>query len=53
VAVACKRCYWCAKNVGGLNLLANTVLFAVKLTGGIFGKSQTGVTAMWSLSYLL
>jgi cation diffusion facilitator family transporter len=40
VAVACKHCYWCAKHVGGINLWANFGLFAVKLLGGIFGRSQ-------------
>jgi len=39
VAVACKRCYWCAKYVGTLNLLGNVGLFIIKLLGGIFGHS--------------
>ena len=38
--VACKRCYWCAKHVGGVNLWANLGLLIVKLLGGIFGRSQ-------------
>jgi len=40
VPVACKRCYWCAKHVGGVNLWANLGLLIVKLLGGIFGRSQ-------------
>jgi len=40
VPVACKKCYWCAEHVGGINLWANLGLMVVKLAGGIFGHSQ-------------
>jgi len=40
VAVVCKRCYWCARHVGTLNLLGNVGLLIIKLLGGIFGRSQ-------------
>ena len=40
MAVICKKCYWCAEQVGNLNLWANTGLFFVKLAGGVFGHSQ-------------
>jgi len=51
VAVACKRCHWCAKNVGGLNLFANILLLVIKLLGGIFGRSQALIAdAVHSLS---
>jgi len=40
VALACKHCRWCAKNVGPVNLWANCGLFVVKLAGGILGHSQ-------------
>jgi len=51
VAVACKQCHWCAKHVGGINLWANCVLFAVKLAGGVFGHSQALIAdAVHSLS---
>jgi len=51
VAVACKRCHWCAEHVGGVNLWANTGLTAIKLAGGILGNSQALVAdATHSLS---
>ena len=40
MAVACKRCHWCAKHVGTLNLLGNVGLLIIKLLGGIFGRSE-------------
>ena len=40
MAVVCKRCYWCARHVGTLNLLGNVGLLIIKLLGGIFGRSQ-------------
>jgi cation diffusion facilitator family transporter len=54
VAVACKRCYWCAKHVGALNLFGNTLLLAIKLLGGIFGRSQALIAdAVHSLSDII
>jgi len=51
MAVVCKRCYWCARHVGGVNLWANLGLLIVKLLGGIFGGSQALVAdAVHSLS---
>jgi len=51
VAVACKRCHWCAKNVGTLNLLGNVGLLIIKLLGGIFGRSEALIAdAVHSLS---
>jgi cation diffusion facilitator family transporter len=51
VAVACKKCYWCAKHVGVINLWANIGLLVVKLLGGIFGRSQALIAdAVHSLS---
>lgn len=51
MAVVCKRCYWCAKHVGGINLWGNIGLLIVKLTGGILGRSQALVAdAIHSLS---
>ncbi|MFC1675489.1 cation diffusion facilitator family transporter [Planctomycetota bacterium] len=51
MAVACKQCNWCAKHVGGLNLFANILLLAIKLLGGIFGRSQALIAdAVHSLS---
>jgi cation diffusion facilitator family transporter len=51
MAVVCKRCYWCAKHVGGINLWGNIGLLVVKLTGGILGRSQALVAdAIHSLS---
>ncbi len=40
MAVISKQCYWCAEKVGVINFWANIGLLAVKLTGGIFGRSQ-------------
>jgi len=40
VAVACKKCHWCAKHVGGLNLCVNIGLMFIKFAGGILGSSQ-------------
>lgn len=49
--VACKRCYWCAKHVGTLNLLGNVGLLIIKLLGGIFGHSEALIAdAVHSLS---
>jgi cation diffusion facilitator family transporter len=51
MAVVCKRCYWCAKHVGGINLWGNTGLLVVKLIGGIFGRSHALIAdAIHSLS---
>jgi len=51
MAVVCKRCYWCAKHVGGINLWGNAGLLVVKLLGGIFGRSQALIAdAIHSLS---
>ena len=51
MAVACKKCYWCAKHVGGINLWGNLGLLVVKLLGGIFGRSQALIAdAVHSLS---
>jgi len=51
MAVACKQCYWCAKHVGSLNLFGNILLLAIKLLGGIFGRSQALIAdAVHSLS---
>ena len=51
MAVACKKCYWCAKHVGAINLWANIGLLVVKLFGGIFGRSQALIAdAVHSLS---
>ncbi len=51
MAVVCKRCYWCAKHVGGLNFWGNLALLVVKLLGGIFGRSQALIAdAVHSLS---
>ena len=40
MTVACKRCHWCARHVGTLNLLGNIGLLIIKLIGGIFGRSE-------------
>lgn len=40
MAVVCKQCNWCVRHVGGLNLFGNILLLAIKLLGGIFGRSQ-------------
>ena len=51
MAVVCKRCYWCAKHVGGINLWGNLGLLVVKLIGGIFGRSHALIAdAIHSLS---
>lgn len=51
MAVACKRCHWCARHVGAINLYANVGLFVVKLMGGVFGSSQALIAdAIHSLS---
>ena len=51
MAVACKQCNWCARHVGGLNLFGNILLLAIKLLGGIFGRSQALIAdAVHSLS---
>ena len=51
MAVACKKCHWCAKHVGTLNLLGNVSLLVIKLLGGIFGRSQALIAdAVHSLS---
>jgi cation diffusion facilitator family transporter len=51
VAVICKRCSWCAKHVGALNLFGNILLLAIKLLGGIFGCSEALIAdAVHSLS---
>ncbi|MCK4782665.1 MAG: cation transporter [Desulfobacteraceae bacterium] len=51
MAVVCKRCNWCAKHVGTLNLLGNIGLLCIKLLGGIFGRSQALIAdAVHSLS---
>ena len=51
MAVACKQCNWCAKHVGNLNLFGNIFLFAIKLLGGILGRSEALVAdAVHSLS---
>jgi cation diffusion facilitator family transporter len=54
VAVACKQCHWCAKHVGTINLFGNTFLLAIKLLGGIFGRSQALIAdAVHSLSDII
>jgi len=54
VAVACKQCHWCARHVGGLNLFGNILLLAVKLLGGVFGRSQALIAdAVHSLSDII
>ena len=54
MAVACKQCNWCARHVGGLNLFGNTLLFVIKLLGGIFGRSQALIAdAVHSLSDII
>jgi len=54
VAVACKQCNWCARHVGGLNLFGNILLLAIKLLGGIFGRSQALIAdAVHSLSDII
>ena len=51
MAVVCKRCYWCARHVGGINFWGNIGLMVVKLLGGIFGRSQALIAdAIHSLS---
>ena len=51
MAIVCKRCYWCAKHVGGINFWGNIGLLIVKLLGGIFGRSQALIAdAIHSLS---
>ena len=51
MAVACKRCHWCARHVGTLNLLGNVGLLIIKLLGGIFGRSEALIAdAVHSLS---
>ena len=51
MAVACKRCHWCAKHVGTINLLGNVGLLIIKLLGGIFGRSEALIAdAVHSLS---
>ena len=51
MAVACKKCHWCAKHVGTLNLFGNFGLLVIKLLGGIFGRSQALIAdAVHSLS---
>ena len=51
MAVVCKRCYWCAKHIGGINLWGNLALLVVKLIGGIFGRSHALIAdAIHSLS---
>jgi cation diffusion facilitator family transporter len=40
MARICKKCDWCAENVGAINLWTNCGLFAIKLIGGVFGRSQ-------------
>ena len=51
MAVACKKCHWCAKYVGALNLFANILLLVIKLLGGIVGRSQALIAdAVHSLS---
>ena len=54
MAVACKQCHWCAKHVGVLNLFGNILLLAIKLLGGIFGRSQALIAdAVHSLSDII
>jgi cation diffusion facilitator family transporter len=54
VAVACKQCNWCARHVGALNLFGNILLLAIKLLGGIFGRSQALIAdAVHSLSDII
>lgn len=54
MAVACKQCHWCAKHVGALNLFGNILLLAIKLLGGIFGRSQALIAdAVHSLSDII
>lgn len=51
MAVACKKCHWCAEHVGSINIWANLGLLVVKLLGGIFGRSQALIAdAVHSLS---
>jgi len=51
VAVACKRCHWCAKNVGNISFWGNIGLLIIKLLGGIFGRSTALIAdAVHSLS---
>ena len=40
MAIICKKCYWCAEKVGILNLWGNLLLVAVKIVGGVVGRSQ-------------
>lgn len=52
--VACKKCYWCTRHVGGLNFWANIGLLVVKLLGGILGRSQALIAdAVHSLSDII
>ncbi len=54
MAVVCKQCHWCAKHVGVLNLFGNILLLAIKLLGGIFGRSQALIAdAVHSLSDII
>ena len=51
MAVACRQCHWCAKHVADINLWGNIGLLAVKLLGGIFGRSHALIAdAVHSLS---
>ena len=54
MAVACKRCHWCAKHIGSLNLFGNILLLFIKLLGGIYGRSQALIAdAVHSLSDII
>ena len=54
MAVACKRCHWCAKHIGSLNLFGNILLLVIKLLGGIYGRSQALIAdAVHSLSDII
>ncbi|MBF0254411.1 MAG: cation transporter, partial [Candidatus Omnitrophica bacterium] len=40
MAGRCKQCYWCAEQVGMINIWGNIGLFVSKLVGGVAGRSQ-------------
>ena len=49
--VACRQCHWCARHVADINIWGNLGLLAVKLVGGIFGRSHALIAdAVHSLS---
>jgi len=51
VAVACKQCHWCAKNVANISFWGNVGLLIIKLLGGVLGHSTALIAdAVHSLS---